>query len=79
MKVFGTVDFKGKYVDSENTRVPGKLLGPEIEGAKVKGLEELSVSGHTSLGDGLNVKEDRFLLEGQFLAQVHTLTSQMKD
>lgn len=61
MKVFGTVDFKGKYVDSENTRVPGKLLGPVIEGGKVKGLEELSVSGHTSLGDGLNVKGDVFI------------------
>lgn len=61
MKIFGNVDFKGKYVDSEHTRVPGKILGAVIEGGRVKELEELSVSGPTSINDNLDVKGDAFI------------------
>ena len=61
MKVSGSVDFRGRYVDSENMRVPAKILGPVIEGGKVKELEELSITGHTSIGESLNVKGDAFV------------------
>lgn len=63
MKISGTFDFTGKHMNSEgshHTKTRGKIVGAEIEGAELKGVTELSVTGQTSLHD-LDVKGDAYV------------------
>ncbi len=63
VKVFGIADFRGKHVEGEEYRVPGKIVGATVESGMVKDITQLTVAGPTYLGQNLDVSGD-VLIDG---------------